>query len=286
MSGAGGTSIAAGVSPRRRVVVDVILLLISNGRIMLRERANTGYGDGAYEPPSGELADRETIVEAAIRVAFAAGIVIGAENVSLAHVMHDVSGGGRIAFFLSVSGWAGQPIPPDAGWFGLADLPTNMLDRARVALRNCADGMRFSTYPAFALAGAGEVGGFDVAGPSFAADLAAQASDFSTLTSLTVLKSYLGLVSHMGLIGFLGLKDSRRRTPPRHGGRKPAAPASRADPPPAGMAEDPAADRGRSGRHARQPSRPSRSDKLTRDGTDPERARVEERHLRHRHYAR
>ena len=160
MGRAGGTSIAADVSPRRRVVVDVILLLMRNGRILLRERANTGYGDGAYEPPSGELADRETIVETAIRVAAAAGIVIGAENVSLAHVMHDVSGTGRIAFYLSVSGWAGRPTSADVRWFPVGDLPTNMLDRARVALRNYVDGMRFSTYPAFVPAGTGGTSGF------------------------------------------------------------------------------------------------------------------------------
>jgi len=155
MSRAGETSIAADVAPRRRVVVDVILLLMRNGRVLLRERANTGYGDGAYEPPSGELADRETIVETAIRVASAAGVAIAGEHVSLAHVMHDVSGGGGIAFFLSVSGWTGQPASPDVCWFPVGDLPTNMLDRARVALRNYADGMRFSTYPAFVPAGAG-----------------------------------------------------------------------------------------------------------------------------------
>ena len=163
MGRAGGTSIAVNVSPRRRVVVDVILIIRRNGRILLRERANTGYGDGAYEPPSGQLADRETIVETAIRVASDAGIVIGAENVSLAHVMHDVSGGGRIAFFLSVSGWAGQSTSADVRWFPAGHLPTNMLDRARVALRNHADGLRFSTYPAFdPPAGTGGVGGFHV----------------------------------------------------------------------------------------------------------------------------
>src|SRR5579864_5940480 len=166
MGRAGADSIVADVSPRRRVVVDVILLLMRNGRILLRERANTGYGDGAYEPPSGELADRETIVETAIRVASAAGLAIGGENVSLAHVMHDVSGGGRIAFFLSVSGWTGQPASPDVRWFPVGDLPTNMLDRARVALRNYADGMRFSTYPAFAPAGNGVTSGFHVVGGS------------------------------------------------------------------------------------------------------------------------
>jgi 8-oxo-dGTP pyrophosphatase MutT (NUDIX family) len=133
---------------RAGIAVDVILLVVRNGRIMLHERANTGYGDGAYEPPSGQLADRETIVEAAVRVAWAqAGIAVGAENVSLAHVMHDVCGRGRIAFFLTVSGWRGECSVPGTRWFPLADLPTNMLDRARVALRNCAEGMRFSTYP-------------------------------------------------------------------------------------------------------------------------------------------
>ena len=160
MSRAGDTAIAVEVQHRRRVVVDVILLLMRNGRILLRERANTGYGDGAYEPPSAELADRETIVETAIRVALAAGIVICGEHVSLAHVMHDVSGSGRIAFFLSVSGWTGQPTSPDVRWFPVGDLPTNMLDRARVALRNYADGMRFSTYPAFVPAGTGGTNGF------------------------------------------------------------------------------------------------------------------------------
>ena len=156
MGGGGDTAIAAEVQHRRRVVVDVILLLMSNGRILLRERANTGYGDGAYEPPTGQLADRETIVETAIRVASAeAGITISAGNVSLAHVMHDVSGSGRIAFFLTVSGWQGEHASPGVRWFPVGNLPTNMLDRSRMALRNYAEGMRFSTYPAFGPAGTG-----------------------------------------------------------------------------------------------------------------------------------
>jgi 8-oxo-dGTP diphosphatase len=172
MGRAGETTISVAVqqggetatAQRRRVVVDVILLLTDSDRILLRERANTGYGDGAYEPPSGQLADRETIVETAIRVALdEAGIGIGTENVSLAHVMHDVSGGGRIAFFLAVSGWEGESTSPDVRWFPLESLPTNMLDRVRVALRNCADGMRFSTYPSFAPSAPSRVNGFTVA---------------------------------------------------------------------------------------------------------------------------
>ena len=185
MSRAGGTAIAADNSPRRRVVVDVILLLMRNGRILLRERANTGYGDGAYEPPSGELADRETIVETAIRVASAAGIAIDGENVSLAHVMHDVSGSGRIAFFLSVSGWTGQHTSPDACWFPVGDLPTNMLDRARVALRNCADGLRFSTYPAFVPAGTSGTNSFGESDSIFGAGESYGANEVSETRALT-----------------------------------------------------------------------------------------------------
>jgi ADP-ribose pyrophosphatase YjhB (NUDIX family) len=128
--------------------------------VLLGRRANTGYGDGAFEPPSSRLTERETIVEAAIRVAAAqTAIELSPAHVALAHVMHDVSGAGRIAFFLTASGWAGEPRSgadaagaacyTDFAWFSLDDLPATMIDRARVALRACAAGAAFSTYPAF-----------------------------------------------------------------------------------------------------------------------------------------
>jgi 8-oxo-dGTP diphosphatase len=211
MGRAGDTSIAVGVSPRRRVVVDVILLLMRNGRILLRERANTGYGDGAYEPPSGELADRETIVETAIRVASVAGIAIGAENVSLAHVMHDVSGSGRIAFFLSVSGWTGQPTSPDVCWFPVGDLPTNMLDRARVALRNYADGMRFSTYPAFVLSGAGGADGFHAVNGFPGSDGSSGSDESESANGLIGVGEPHGTNGHSEAQGFTSRNGSRAR---------------------------------------------------------------------------
>jgi len=145
--------------------VDVHLLLVSGGDLLLGRRANTGYGDGAFEPPSGRLAERETLVEAAVRVAAAqVGVALDPARVSLAHVLHDVSGAGRMAFFLTADGGVGPragdgpPVPPagagsysDFGWYPLTDLPANMIDRARVAVRNYAAGARFSTYPAFGM---------------------------------------------------------------------------------------------------------------------------------------
>jgi len=138
-----------------QAIVDVHLLLMREGRVLLGRRVNTGYGDGAYEPPSSRLAERETIVEAATRVAAAqTGIALSPSHVSLAHVMHDVSGAGRIAFFLTADGWSGEPggstaSYSDFDWFDINDLPANMIDRARVAVRNYAAGVGFSTYPAF-----------------------------------------------------------------------------------------------------------------------------------------
>jgi 8-oxo-dGTP diphosphatase len=157
----------AGNNRHFQLIVDVHLLLLSDGDLLLGRRANTGYGDGAYEPPSGRLAERETLVEAAVRVAAAqVGIELDPARVSLAHVMHDVSGHGRMAFFLTADGWdrpddardlgpaaqlAGTRSYSDFGWYPLAELPANMIDRARVAIRNYAAGARFSTYPAFGM---------------------------------------------------------------------------------------------------------------------------------------
>jgi len=145
-----------------QLIVDIHLLLVSNGDLLLGRRANTGYGDGAYEPPSGRLAERETLVEAGVRVAASQmGIALDPASMSLAHVLHDVSGQGRMAFFLTADSWAGEasPVPAtdgtrsysDFGWYPLTDLPANMIDRARVAVRNYAAGARFSTYPAFGM---------------------------------------------------------------------------------------------------------------------------------------
>jgi 8-oxo-dGTP diphosphatase len=148
---------AARHSRHFQLIVDVHLLLLDQGEVLLGRRANTGYGDGAYEPPSGRLAERETLVEAAVRVSNAqVGIFLDPGRVALAHVMHDVSGAGRMAFFLTADGWEGETGGPtksysDFGWFPLTELPANMIDRARVAVRNFAAGARFSTYPAFGM---------------------------------------------------------------------------------------------------------------------------------------
>ena len=73
---------------------------------------------------------------------------------------------------------------PDVRWFPVGDLPTNMLDRARVALRNYADGMRFSTYPAFVLAGTGGADGVHAVNGFVRSDEPSEADESNTVNGL------------------------------------------------------------------------------------------------------
>jgi len=119
--------------------------------------------------------------------------------------MHDVSGSGRIAFYLSVSGWTGQPASPDVRWFPVGDLPTNMLDRARVALRNYADGMRFSTYPAFVLADIGGTNGLHPVSGSPSFDESFKANESNGIS---------GLYGTGESYGSIGVPETKGRSSP------------------------------------------------------------------------
>ena len=125
MGRAGDTAIAAAVQHRRKVVVDVILLLMRNGRILLRSGPTRATGTVRTNPrpaswPTGRRSSRRRSGSPRPRRASP----IRAENVSLAHVMHDVSGSGRIAFFLTVSGWPGECASPGRAGSQSANLPT------------------------------------------------------------------------------------------------------------------------------------------------------------------
>ncbi len=138
-----------------RVIADVHLLLIADGKVLLGQRANTGYGDGAYHPPAGYLEAGESVVEALIRQARdEIGITIQLKDVSFAHVMHNSSEDGEIALFFAVTTWAGEPVTmqphkcSELRWIPLHELPPNMIDYTRVAVRHYMEGRAFSAYPA------------------------------------------------------------------------------------------------------------------------------------------
>jgi 8-oxo-dGTP diphosphatase len=139
---------------RHNLIGDVHLVLLNdNGEVLFGKRQNTGFEDGAWHVPSGHLEAGESVVRALVREAKEEiGVVIAEEDIEFAHVMHNSSSGGRVAFFFTVNTWSGIPEnrEPDKcselGWFPLDALPEDMIDYCRVALAHIATGRAFSIY--------------------------------------------------------------------------------------------------------------------------------------------
>lgn len=140
-------------SDRFKITGDVHLLLLDGDKILFGRRQNTGFEDGAYHLPSGHLEARESVAHALIREAKEEiGVTIAPEAIEFAHVMHNSSSGGRVAFFFTVHQWEGAPEnrePHKCGelrWFPLTALPDHMIAYCRTALDHVAVGQPFSIY--------------------------------------------------------------------------------------------------------------------------------------------
>jgi 8-oxo-dGTP diphosphatase len=144
----------SGDSGRYTVTGDVHLILLDDrGRVLLGRRQNTGFADGCYHLPAGHLEAGESVIEAVIREAREeTGIIISPGAIDFGHVMHNSSGGGRIAFFFIVRRWDGIPENreprkcSELRWVPLHSLPGNLVDYCRAALTAIADGNSFSLY--------------------------------------------------------------------------------------------------------------------------------------------
>lgn len=113
-------TIACGSNARRfRVTGDVHLLLLDGDKVLFGRRQNTGFKDGSYHVPSGHLEAGESMTAALIREAKEeVGVTIAPEVVEFAHVMHNSSSGGRIAFFFTMHQWEGTPENREPGKCG------------------------------------------------------------------------------------------------------------------------------------------------------------------------
>jgi mutator protein MutT len=139
---------------RFKLTADVHLLLLnSDQEILFGRRQNTGFEDGAFHLPSGHLEAGESVTQALIReTKEEVGITVAAERIEFAHVMHNSSSGGRVAFFFTVRQWEGMPENrepekcSDLRWFSLSALPDHMIDYCRVALTHIGAGQSFSTF--------------------------------------------------------------------------------------------------------------------------------------------
>ncbi|WP_063065721.1 NUDIX hydrolase [Nocardia violaceofusca] len=138
---------------RHKVTGDVHLALRRGSGVLFGQRQNTGFEDGAWHLPSGHLEADESVIEALIREAEEEiGVIIKPEDVHFAHIMHNSSSGGRMAFFFTVRAWQGDPENrepekcTDLQWFSADTLPEHMIDYCREAMAHIAANRPFSVY--------------------------------------------------------------------------------------------------------------------------------------------
>ena len=139
---------------RYRSIVDVyVLLRRADGRVLLMERANTGYADGQLCPPSGHLEEGESVFAGAIRVAAEeVGVELSEGLLDFVHVVHHRNGDeeARIGFFFLAGSWRGQPINREPHkcaqllWADPTDPPANTVPYTAAALAQIAEHQPFS----------------------------------------------------------------------------------------------------------------------------------------------
>lgn len=136
-----------------KLIPAVHLLLISNKKILLLRRFNTGYEDGKYSVVAGHVDGNETAMTAMSREAFEeAGIKIDRKDLEFAHVMHRMSNEERIDLFFTAKAWKGNPVnkEPDKcdelSWFTLDNLPGNIIPYVAYAIDCYGKGIEYSEF--------------------------------------------------------------------------------------------------------------------------------------------
>jgi 8-oxo-dGTP pyrophosphatase MutT (NUDIX family) len=128
------------------------LVLISDGKILLLRRYNTGYQDGNYSLVSGHFDGGETAAQCIAREALEeAGITIDVDELRVVNVIHRLATDREyFDIFVSASKWLGEVtnMEPEKcdelKWFSLDSLPENMAPEVKIALNNINEGIHYS----------------------------------------------------------------------------------------------------------------------------------------------
>lgn len=139
---------------RHKLIPASYLVLRRDDKVLLLRRFNTGYEDGKYSMPAGHVDAGETFTATVIREACEEiGIILKAENVRMAHIMHRKSvHTERIDTFFIAEEWTGElkNMEPnkcdDLSWFHLDKLPENTIPYIRQALECIRDGKFYSEF--------------------------------------------------------------------------------------------------------------------------------------------
>jgi ADP-ribose pyrophosphatase YjhB (NUDIX family) len=130
------------------------LFLIEDNKILLQRRFQTGYEDGNYGVPAGQLDGEETARAGGAReVSEEIGVTIAPEDMTVVHVMHrKATHDERIDFFMTATKYSGTVTNTkphkcdDLQFFALDALPTNMVEYVRLAIEAYRRGEFYSEY--------------------------------------------------------------------------------------------------------------------------------------------
>jgi predicted HAD superfamily Cof-like phosphohydrolase len=130
-----------------RAEVTIDLLLVKSNAALFREDTR-----GVHHPLRVLPHDGEPVIEALVRAAEEhLAVVIKPEDVSLAHVVQDLSRNGLLGLLFIASRWEGDPansgpeMVTNLCWLPLRELPQSVSPRVSWALRQHLSGARFST---------------------------------------------------------------------------------------------------------------------------------------------
>jgi 8-oxo-dGTP diphosphatase len=137
---------------RFKLVSEVSLVLIRDGKVCLLRRSNTGYEDGKYCFIAGHKDEGESALQSIIReAAEESGLLLKPQQLRLAHVMHRNESDERIAFFFVANDWEGEPANrephkhDEMGWFPLDALP-DVIPYMRSALQKIQEEEVYSEF--------------------------------------------------------------------------------------------------------------------------------------------
>ncbi|HFA50318.1 MAG TPA: NUDIX domain-containing protein [Bacteroidetes bacterium] len=136
-----------------KILLKVRLILYNRGNILLlRQRKMQG---GNYTLVGGTIEDKEFSKKSLIREAREeAGLVLQAEDLQLAHVLHKKpkKKEQRITLYFKATKWAGMLKTGEphkfkgVAWFPLDNLPDNLSDTVRHVLKEYREGRLYSEF--------------------------------------------------------------------------------------------------------------------------------------------
>jgi 8-oxo-dGTP diphosphatase len=142
------------MSERFKIIPEVVLLVIKDGKLLLLRRQNTGWHDDFYCPPAGHGEENETMKEAAAREAKEeVGITVDPEELEFVHVQHRWNGDhSRIGFYFVAKSYDGEPYNAepekcdDLRYFSLDTLPKKTIAPFKYAIECYTKGISYSEF--------------------------------------------------------------------------------------------------------------------------------------------